>query len=507
MRFMTLLLILLLPLLAFAKAKYSNEIVLQWKPLERAKAYELEVLTERGLVVVNETTNDVSYVVHLKAGAYAYKVRGVDYLNRKGHWSPIKNFVVQPGPPIPSGPVSSKLIGRAGITTKENLRWDESDEAQAYRLRVWKDDRLLIERDVAESSSEIEWPGPGEYRYRLAGIADGVVGEESEPTVFSVREKPPPAPVVLLSPQNGSQLESTNVNFQWQADAQAEKYKVSIYRADRTALVKEFWSESDQSSQDLAPGEYVVEVEGADRLGLGPKGQIHSFIVGDPSWRFQWRFGLDSRAGAVKTSTNSIFKDNSSSALFQHFWTDFTLWKGFGFGGDFVTAELPYSRLDDSSFRGRWTETTGYLQYRHQNLESRYKWYVNPFAGFYSQTFSVPEVPFSLIGHLAAGPMFGAEIGGHPRERWTASLRFQMASSLEVKEKPLTAGSEARARYASWDFSVGYRLIEKPLFVRGGYRLDQLTTQYGGMGTLGVAGVNSNQSGSSMYLGVSYDWK
>jgi len=274
------------PNLGQASFEYESLVDLKWDRVTLADHYEIQIIDTNNKIVEREESKKTELTVVLEAGKYRYRIRAVDVLDREGTWSEFLGFLVQPGPPRPSGILGGKtaLVARNNTPIDRKLSWDAPTNNSNYSLKVYKDRNVLLTKKVEGGESVVTLPGPGKYGYSLASVQDDIVGPYSKQTLFVILGRPELKAVDILFPTSDQILTDGEVRFEWVAQARAEKYHLRIFQVGtlrQGGLVeyKDFWVNTVEFVETFPKGHYYFLVEAFDDAGIGTIGRTRRFSV------------------------------------------------------------------------------------------------------------------------------------------------------------------------------------------------------------------------------------
>src|SRR5687768_11785241 len=134
--------VLLALLLAFATAAQSARVVLRWKPVQGAKAYELEIAEDSGFakVVVREQLTVPGYRWQtLPRQSYHWRVRSLDAEGRPGVWSSPETIVAATTAPEPRAPADGAALKYEPDSPVVELSFDGGKVMREYVVELAAD--------------------------------------------------------------------------------------------------------------------------------------------------------------------------------------------------------------------------------------------------------------------------------------------------------------------------------------------------------------------------------
>ena len=184
--------------LAASDARGDASVVLRWKPVEDAVAYDVEIGADPELSqpLVRERVAAPGYRWReLPAARCYWRVRGVDARGRAGRWSEVRALDAVPLAPQPRAPPDGTVVAD---NEQVELACAPSRAAQEYELEVVSDpeDAGRVERRRGAAPRFRLALSAGHYRWRMRATSrEGVATRWSPMRRLSVRENAPAAAV------------------------------------------------------------------------------------------------------------------------------------------------------------------------------------------------------------------------------------------------------------------------------------------------------------------------
>ena len=144
------------------------EVVLRWKAVDAAIAYELEIATDErfGQLVLRDRTDALEYRWNdFPAKPHFWRVRGVDPEGRAGHWSVVRRVVAEVGMPTLVRPADGARVPGRRVT----LRFESGLGAVETVVILLPDGEPPRELTSSESRVRISGLRPGTYRWQAFG--------------------------------------------------------------------------------------------------------------------------------------------------------------------------------------------------------------------------------------------------------------------------------------------------------------------------------------------------
>jgi hypothetical protein len=164
-------LLLLLTQTLFLPAAWAKKVSIQWKPIQGAVSYELQIEKQGKTVTVKKTT-DNDWSGNLKFGVYSYQIRAIDRVDRAGNWSVAHALVVMPKEPENISPKNGEKYSIYTSSGSTKLSWSEVEGVQRYRVIVKKDSLPFSDQIVEGNEIELKKLSPGKYEWQVAGVIE-----------------------------------------------------------------------------------------------------------------------------------------------------------------------------------------------------------------------------------------------------------------------------------------------------------------------------------------------
>lgn len=249
-----------------------------WEPVEDALYYRLQLVSPdfaaastlvadtllRGLNKLNLT---------LDPGKYQWRVRAENGSSHTAYTSAaftIHESSIEEQKVILSSPGSNYLtnLDAAG------LKWNALFGAELYRLQIDADNfadetKMLYNGTLTGLAYSFSFPKEGTFKWRVR--AENATVQSKWSDIFSLTyDTTPPARVSIVGPGNGVSV-SKPVSLQWTAVATAKKYKLYVFKNDKTVYSTAF----------------PVLVAGTS----------YAFNLGEPGEKVYWRVSAMDEAG------------------------------------------------------------------------------------------------------------------------------------------------------------------------------------------------------------------
>jgi hypothetical protein len=273
---------------AMPDASHAEEaalrVVLRWRDVPGASAYEVQIAKDRGFssVVVSERVQVPGYRwSHIPTMRFFWRVRSVDAEGRTGLWTEVKAIE----PPLGALRLTSPAEDARFIYDEDGRTLELSAEAPPgvteYQFQVARTSdfsSLVAEKKSPIASARIAMPFPGTFFWRLKALAMGKEMPPSTPRRFSVTM----GPVRLLEPAADRSFalnDELRIDLRWSTLQPAARYQVAVLRNDKPAWQAEL-RENQARFTPKGSGRYTVSVRPVDAAGqAGPTSEPRSFAV------------------------------------------------------------------------------------------------------------------------------------------------------------------------------------------------------------------------------------
>ena len=251
-------------------------LAFSWQALAGARAYRAQVVTDSGLVLLDDITDapSVAWTDAPADGRYTLRLRGIDAAGLEGE-SRDHDFVLaaRPLPPDLLAPTLGERVYRNEVVCS----WNAPAEAQGYLLQFSQTPDFahgLIERRLPAVTSHAETLVDGDWHWRAASLdAAGKPRAWSPHRAFRVQPLPNP-PDARASAADGQ------VRLAWSAAGSAVRYGLEL--SATAELVDPLKQETAATSLALALryGKYFWHMRGIEGDGqVGPWSAVGTVIV------------------------------------------------------------------------------------------------------------------------------------------------------------------------------------------------------------------------------------
>lgn len=236
-----LIIILLFWLEASASAK---EVLIEWKPIAEARAYELEVEGEGG-TVLKKSLEEPKWTGELNPGAYTYRIRGIDLAKRPGMWTPSRILAIMPPPPKSKYPIEGNKLDLYNTNMGPSLKWEEVAGIKQYEIEVRKGGQL-VSKAMAEGNQFVLKPLPtGKYSWTVASVLKPgptapamLQGKQwssppNDAQEFNIEYKKLQSPQLIFPIGKQPPSENGKMKLQWSQVEGAQLYEVQLLRVKR----------------------------------------------------------------------------------------------------------------------------------------------------------------------------------------------------------------------------------------------------------------------------------
>ena len=468
---LTSLLFCLAALLSFPTLSEAKEIFIEWKPIEGAVQYDLEI-QDGEKPILKKLLDDTTWKGSLKPGFYEYRLRAVDKIERPGQWSSMHTLVVLPIPPEPGFPKDGGKVAtyRAGGGFK--LKWDNAGTSvHKYQVEVKRGERIVYQGTTSDTELFVKGLRPGNYSWNVRSVVEAsgrvpasMQGKKwesapSEDTEFTVERKKLDAPVIvsptlpMYPPSNGK------LKFQWKELDGAESYEVIINK-DGQAGKRYITQKPDLVAITSGEGEYTWRVRGlasvdtpSNKGVIGPQSTANFrldrgvlFVEGSgyvalstmlAPYDYKVVSPLANRLATV--SSDAVTIRGSGEYWFKTNWA---------FAGALETTQFT---INGANYNRGAFELMG--KYRKSFSNRRYGWSFAPKLGIEGREyFEVPLTPTSPSSKfMTLGPSIGLDVRRQFNEQW--SLGAKLGYFYPIAGAPTGSKFTSEASYRN--FSVG----------------------------------------------------
>ncbi len=219
-----------------------NPIVFTWEEIEFAESYILQIATpdfeNATQVVVDEIVFGTTSEQSLVDGQYQWRVKAKNSASETLFTS--SNFNVELIPIEVD--ISDEIIvltapseGSELDTNPVIFSWEELETAENYVLQIATPNfenpaQIVVDISLAENSSE-QTLVDGTYQWRVKGV-NSVSETDFTTASFTMQidgsNDISDQTVLLIAPSNGSELNDSDISFNWEAVPYAENYKLQI---------------------------------------------------------------------------------------------------------------------------------------------------------------------------------------------------------------------------------------------------------------------------------------
>jgi hypothetical protein len=224
---------LLALLLAFTAAAQSARVVLRWKSVEGARAYELEIAEDATFkkIVVRETLPLPGYRWStLPRQSYHWRVRSLDAEGRPGEWSAPEKIGAATAAPELRAPADQASLRYAGEPPAVELVFDGGKVMKEYVVEISTDPgfgKLLATERVPSSPLKWNLPGVGTFHWRVRGLdLENKETANSLPRSFKVVLGPPRALAAVQRLEGTTPLKPVKLEVAPLAPARAYRFEV-----------------------------------------------------------------------------------------------------------------------------------------------------------------------------------------------------------------------------------------------------------------------------------------
>lgn len=218
-----------------------------WEPVEDALYYRLQIVSPdfaaASTLVADTLMNGLNKIsLTLDPGRYEWRVRaenGSSYTAYTTAAFIIHESSIEEQKVILSSPGSNYLSNQEAV----QLKWNALFGAELYRLQIDADNfadetKMLYNGTLTGLSYGFTFPKEGGLKWRVR--AENATIQSKWSDVFNLTyDITPPGKVSIVAPGNGVSV-SKPVTLQWTAVATAKKYKLYVFKNDKTVYSAAF---------------------------------------------------------------------------------------------------------------------------------------------------------------------------------------------------------------------------------------------------------------------------
>ncbi|MEO1993808.1 MAG: hypothetical protein ABGZ17_00865, partial [Planctomycetaceae bacterium] len=263
----------------------------EWTAADNADRYELEVrnqtTSQRVILQRNLTGTAYTHFLELTDATYVATIRAVNEVGETSETDTLVFGINAPAPGIPT------LTGPSSLITdsfRPTITWTEVAGGDRYDLWLEDTDRE-IKPLIREEQLTTSYYTPtvdlqqGLYRaWVRAKTISGTTGEWSQLRAFTIDFPAPDRPVITY-PDNGAQVESLTVDFQWTNTANTATWDLWVRNltTGQDQVVREEYLPNNSHTVTLPEGRYVAWVQAENAAGEVSEWSAASvFYVGIP---------------------------------------------------------------------------------------------------------------------------------------------------------------------------------------------------------------------------------
>jgi hypothetical protein len=154
-------------------SSFAKTVVIQWKEIDGAAGYELQVQGEQG-IALKRTLRLPKWSGEMKPGAYSYKIRGIDGARRPGIWSPPSLLAILPPSPNGTSPKDGATVKRFNPNIPVVLKWDEIPGVKFYSVEIKQGSKVIAKERVLGNRLELKSLPSGKYSWTVASVLKSV---------------------------------------------------------------------------------------------------------------------------------------------------------------------------------------------------------------------------------------------------------------------------------------------------------------------------------------------
>lgn len=492
-----------LGLLAWSADARAKSASVEWKKIQGAEEYEIEVRDSSGKEAYSGRTAKSRWKGELGPGFYSYRIRGVDWLKRAGKWTDAKALVIMPEAPRLVEPRDGERIETVFRKAPVRLRW-KSGAAESVRVTVRRGEEVVFRKVTRESGLSLPPLPPGDYSWELSPVIEASgrapaalqgrsweaasdTGASFEVTRKELGAAAPVSPSGPVRPPADGKIELV-----WKAVEGATGYEVTLSRADaegtgaKTLEVKDVraaiplsgdgsyrWqvralasAEPADKSSELVKGRQSTAEFQVDRNSALLPG---SGYVAFSSMLAPYTYQAESPSSPIRLTA-------ASSAVTLRLSGEYWLAPRLG-----VSAGLENTLFQINSASYQRGSYELHAKYRVKLDEGRFGWFLAPKAGLELRDYFelIPSLSGSSLlltdsTFHAAGASVGVDLRRQFSDRWSVGAKF--AYFLPLTLLGTEAGTAITSELSSRNLSFGLQAIywlQKNWSLGAGAFLDQ----------------------------------
>lgn len=228
-----------LPPVLLTPANNSQDLSLTpelgWSEVVDAESYDLQLslkddfsadvlIDSSGIMSTEITTNSLQANTN-----YYWRVRSVNTVTGTGNWSAVFSFMTIPTEPSAFEGISP-TNGESEIQNPVTFVWEKSDRAEVYQFQYSEDDNFVFVSDTITSDTSLtisSFEAGSTYFWRVRAKNNGGNSQWTSTLEFSTKGMGITGPE-LLAPLNDSFISANDVEFEWEAVANAVSYAIQI---------------------------------------------------------------------------------------------------------------------------------------------------------------------------------------------------------------------------------------------------------------------------------------
>ncbi len=482
-------------------------IELAWEKVPLAKSYNIRIKTINDRLILEKKSQESIAKIQIPPGRYQFQISANDYLGRQGLWSAPSLIDVRPEAPKPLPQKDTPIYARAGKVKKINLRWESFHQETSFFLQVWKNEDIIFTGDITTNNHDIEFPGPGDYSFAVHSKINGVTSEDSEREYITIIERPDLSPITIISPKENIRFSSPMSYFNWTPIKKINSYFVEITKKenDQASIILNAQFKTTSFIKFLEDGDYSLKVCPIDEFGIDEQCAIHNFSMLRKRFSNLLTLAANYSFGSITNTSQNDFKKNDHSSLnMTEFQIDSNFWKYLGAGISIKKGSLNYNRVDSTTFEAEFNEQYAYLSLINLYKTKRFLHTPRLDLGLYSQEFSPPETPFSLIAHKVSGLCLNLNWNIIFNEKYQLQLSYKFAPKLTLTETPIKISEEASSSLSELKINFSYQPFKQNILLNIGYSRQSLSSTYSGNLNFLQSESSVKQQLNSLYLGLTY---
>lgn len=263
---------------------YRRLVNFEWEPIQGATRYDLEITEiNAGNKIFRFKVKESAWNGDLAPGAFSMRIRALDYRGVPGDWSPPSPFDVGlDRVKITFPTLHSKVTVNETDKTTIDLKWDPVPSASEYLVELNSSDGSIHKSEkVTGEHLKVEVPVAMHFTWKILATRTEVIKSEAvTESDFDVVGGAITAPVVAKQENDFVREVKWNRPDKTKTyDVSVQRYNKSANKWEKTALYKDFNSETLNFDPAWSGGLYKVSVKAKGELRVSSANGSDTFQV------------------------------------------------------------------------------------------------------------------------------------------------------------------------------------------------------------------------------------